>query len=224
MFDFTSILHTSTFSLSEVAIIMGISLVLGLIIAFVYKSSHTHTTSFAVILAILPILEASIIMMLNGNLGASVVVLGTFGLVRFRSVPGSAWDIGFIFFAMVVGLAVGLGFITLALVVTVFVCLIIFLLERLHFGSAIPKEKQLRITIPENMAYNEIFDDLFKTYTNSFRLDRVKTTNMGTMFDLSYIVDMKDPAKEKEFIDAIRVRNGNLSVSLGTVLRNKDEL
>ncbi len=224
MFDFTSILHTSTFTLSEVAIIMGVALILGLTIAFVYKSSHTHTSSFAVVLAVLPILEATLILMLNGNLGATVVVLGTFGLIRFRSVPGSAWDIGFIFFAMVIGLAVGLGFITLALALTVFVGLIVFLLERLHFGTSIPKEKQLRITIPEDMAYNEIFHDLIKTYTNSARLDRVKTTNMGTMFDLSYVVDLKDPAKEKDFIDAIRVRNGNLNVSLGTVLRNKDEL
>ncbi len=224
MFDFTSILHTGSFSAETVGITMLVALVLGIIIALVYKSSHSHTSSFAVTLAVLPVLESVIILMVNGNLGASVVVLGAFGLIRFRSATGSAWDIGFIFFAMAVGLAVGLGFLTLAAALTIVVCLVMFLLERMHFGISVPREKQLRITIPEDLEYNDIFDDLFKTYTNTARLDRVKTTNMGTMFELTYLLEMKDPAKEKEFIDALRCRNGNLTVVMGTVLRNKDEL
>lgn len=224
MFDFTSILHTGSFSAETVGITMAAALVLGVVIALVYKSSHAHTSSFAVMLAVLPMLESVIIMMVNGNLGASVVVLGAFGLIRFRSATGSAWDIGFIFFAMAVGLAVGLGFLTLAAVLTVVVCLIMFVLERMHFGISVPREKQLRITIPEDLEYNEIFDDLFKTYTTTARLDRVKTTNMGTMFELTYLLELRDPAKEKEFIDALRCRNGNLTVVMGSVLRNKDEL
>lgn len=224
MFDFTSILHTGSFSAEDVGITMAVALVLGIVIALIYKSSHSHTSSFAVMLAVLPMLEAVIIMMVNGNLGASVVVLGAFGLIRFRSATGSAWDIGSIFFAMAVGLAVGLGFLTLAVAMTVIVGAIMFVLERMHFGISVPREKQLRITIPEDLEYHEIFDELFKTYTNSVRLDRVKTTNMGTMFELTYMLVLKDPAKEKEFIDALRCRNGNLTVIMGTVLRNKDEL
>ena len=125
---------------------------------------------------------------------------------------------------MAVGLAVGLGFLGLAAVLTVVVCAIMYLLERMHFGTSIPKEKQLLITIPEDLEYNGIFDDLFQTYTNSVRLERVKTINLGTMYELTYVLDLKDPAKEKEFIDALRCRNGNLTVVMGTLLRDKDEL
>ena len=215
MFDFTSILHTGSFSAESVFLTMLVALALGIVIALVYKSSHSHTSSFAVMLAVLPVVESVIILMVNGNLGASVVVLGAFGLIRFRSATGSAWDIGFIFFAMAVGLAVGLGFLGLAAVLTVVVCAIMYLLERMHFGTSIPKEKQLRITIPEDLEYNGIFDDLFQTYTNSVRLERVKTINLGTMYELTYILDLKDPAKEKEFIDALRCRNGNLNIVCG---------
>ena len=224
MFDFTSILHTGSFSAESVFLTMLVALALGIVIALVYKSSHSHTSSFAVMLAVLPVVESVIILMVNGNLGASVVVLGAFGLIRFRSATGSAWDIGFIFFAMAVGLSVGLGFLTLAAVLTIVVCIIMFILERLHFGINIPREKQLRVTIPEDLEYNGIFDELFTTYTNYTRLERVKTINLGTMYELTYFVDLKDPAKEKEFIDALRCRNGNLTVIVSSVLRNKDDL
>ncbi len=224
MFDFSSIWHTGSFSLADVGIAMGVALVLGVVIALTYKSSHSHTSSFAVILVTLPVVESIIIMMVNGNLGASVVVLGAFGLIRFRSAPGSAWDIGFIFFSMAVGLAVGLGYITLAVVLTVVVCAIMFLLERLQFGMSSLREKQLRITVPEDLEFNHVFDDLFQTYARTHRLTRVKTTNMGTLFELTYILELKDLEKEKEFIDALRCRNGNLTVVLSPVLRNKDEL
>ena len=224
MFDFQSVMHTGSFSLQTVALTLLVSLILGIVIALVYKSSHCHTSSFAVMLAILPVLESFIIMMINGNVGASIVVLGAFGLVRFRSATGSAWDIGFIFFSMAVGLAIGLGYYTLAAVVTVFAGFALYFLERLNFGQSAMKEKQLRITIPESMEYNHVFDDLFSDYTYQCRLERVRTVEMGTMFELCYHIVMKNPDQEKELIDAIRCRNGNLSVILSTVLRNKDEL
>lgn len=224
MFDFTSILHTGSFSLQTVLLTMLTALVLGVIIALVYRSSHSHTSSFAVVLAVLPVIESVLIMVVNGNLGTGLVVLGAFGLIRFRSATGSAWDIGFIFFAMAVGLAVGLGFLTLAALLALVVCAVMFVLERLHFGINVPKEKHLRITIPEDLEYSGIFDEPFKTYTNYARLERVKTINLGTMYELTYVVDLKDPAKEKEFIDALRCRNGNLTVIVTSVLRNKDDL
>lgn len=218
--EITSILHTGTFSAQNVFLIMLVALVFGVIIALIYKSSHSHTSSFAVVLAALPIVESVIIMLVNGNLGAGIVVLDAFGLIRFRS----AWDIGFVFFAMAVGLATGLGFLTLAAALTVVVGGVLFALERLHFGISIPKEKQLRITIPEDLEYNGLFDDLFATYTSTARLEQVKTVNLGTMYELRYFLDLKDPSKEKEFIDALRCRNGNLTVVPGTILRNKDDL
>ena len=224
MFDFTSIMHTGSFSLQTVLLTMLTALILGVIIALVYRSSHSHTSSFAVVLAVLPVVEAVIIMLVNGNLGTGLVVLGAFGLIRFRSATGSAWDIGFIFFAMAVGLAVGLGFLTLAALLALVVCAVMFVLERLHFGINVPKEKHLRITIPEDLEYSGIFAEPFKTYTNYARLERVKTINLGTMYELTYVVDLKDPSKEKEFIDALRCRNGNLTVIVTSVLRNKDDL
>ena len=224
MFDFTSIMHTGSFTLQTVLLTMLTALVLGVIIALVYRSSHSHTSSFAVVLAVLPVVESVIIMLVNGNLGTGLVVLGAFGLIRFRSATGSAWDIGFIFFSMVVGLTVGLGFLTLAALLTIVVCIVMYVLERLHFGINIPKEKQLRVTIPEDLEYSGIFDDLFQTYANYYRLERVKTINLGTMYELTYIIDLKDPEKEKELVDALRCRNGNLTVIIGTLLRDKDDL
>ncbi|MEF9938996.1 MAG: DUF4956 domain-containing protein [Clostridium sp.] len=219
-----SIFHAGTFTVEAVAAAMVTALVLGLVIALLYKMSGAHIGSFVVILAILPLLVQSIIMIINGNLGTSVAILGAFGLVRFRSAPGSAREIGFVFFAMAVGLAVGMGFLSLAFIITIVVGIVILLLEKMNFGSAASKERELRITIPEDLNYTGIFDDLFLSYTRYTRLERVKTTNMGTMYELSYRVEMKKTEEEKNFIDELRCRNGNLAIIFGLVQREKNEL
>ena len=219
-----SIFHAGTFYIESVVLAMITALVLGIVIALLYKKSGTSISSFAVILAVLPLLVMSVIMIVNGNLGTSVAVLGAFGLVRFRSAPGSAREIGFIFFAMAAGLAAGMGFLTLAVIMTVLIGGGIFLLEMIHFGTEFSKERELRITIPEDLNYTGIFDDLFMAYTKYARLERVKTTNMGTMFELSYRIELRNVEKEKEFIDELRCRNGNLSIILGLVQRDKNEL
>ncbi|MEG1989080.1 MAG: DUF4956 domain-containing protein, partial [Oscillibacter sp.] len=211
----SSLFHAGTFSIAGVAAAMGTALVLGIVIALLYKVSGAHVGPFVVILAVLPLLVQSVIMTVNGNLGASVAVLGAFGLVRFRSAPGNARDIGFIFFAMAIGLATGMGFLSLALLITAVAGLAILVLEKAHFGSSESKERQLRITIPEDLSYTGLFDDLFLMYTKHTHLERVKTTNMGTMYELSYQVELKIPNTEKAFIDELRCRNGNLSISLG---------
>ncbi|MEG1633376.1 MAG: DUF4956 domain-containing protein [Oscillospiraceae bacterium] len=220
----SSVFHPGTFAIEFVALSMACALVLGIMIALLYKSSGSHTGSFVVILAVLPLLVQSVIMTVNGNLGASVAVLGAFGLVRFRSAPGSARDIGFIFFAMAVGLATGMGFLSLAVIIAAVVGVVILILEKANFASTESKERQLKITIPEDLNYTGIFDDLFLTYTKRARLERVRTTNMGTMYELSYNLEMKSADKEKEFIDGLRCRNGNLSIILGLVQRDKNEL
>lgn len=219
-----SIFHAGTFYIESVVLAMITALVLGIVIALLYKKSGTSISSFAVILAVLPLLVMSVIMIVNGNLGTSVAVLGAFGLVRFRSAPGSAREIGFIFFAMAAGLAAGMGFLTLAVIITVLIGGVIFWLEMIHFGTEFSKERELRITIPEDLNYTGIFDDLFMAYTKYARLERVKTTNMGTMFELSYRIELRNVEKEKEFIDELRCRNGNLSIILGLVQRDKNEL
>ncbi len=220
----TSVFHAGTFTIESVAAAMACALVLGLAIAALYKGAGAHTGGFAVILAVLPMLVAAVILIVNGNLGASVAVLGAFGLVRFRSAPGTAREIGFIFFAMAVGLAAGMGFVSLAILICLAVGLVILVLEKTGFGASASRERELRITIPEDLNYTGIFDDLFQAYTRRARLERVKTTNMGTMYELSYRIEMRDMAREKEFIDGLRCRNGNLSIILGLVQRDKNEL
>ena len=205
----SSIFHTGTFSIAAVAAAMASALILGLVIALLYQSSTVRPGSFEVVLAVMPLLVASVILIVNGNLGTSVAVLGAFGLVRFRSAPGTAREIGFLFYAMAVGLVVGGA---------------IFILERARFGKRDSTERMLRITIPEDLNYTGIFDDLFQTYTKHAALERVKTTNMGTMYELFYRVELRNLDQEKEFIDAIRCRNGNLTIILGLVQQQKNEL
>ncbi len=218
-----SIFHAGTFSIQSVAMALGTAFVLGLLIALLYRKL-AFSGGFTIILAVLPLLVTSVIMIVNGNLGASVAVLGAFGLVRFRSAPGTAREIGFIFYAMAVGLAAGMGFLSLACIITVTTGLVILVLEKIHFGDVESNERQLRITIPEDLNYDGIFDDLFFEYTKQAKLEKVKTTNMGTMYELSYRIQLRDMKKQKAFIDALRCRNGNLTIIMGLVQREKNEL
>lgn len=153
-----------------------------------------------------------------------MAVLGAFGLIRFRSVPGSSKEIASIFFAMAVGLATGMGFLSFAVVMTLVVGVVFFVLGRTSFGEMKNAEKDLRITIAENLDYTEIFDDIFQNYTRKCNLQRVKTTNLGSMYELDYHITLKDSKKEKEMLDAIRCRNGNLTIVCGRRNTVQDEL
>lgn len=218
-----SIFHVGTFEIWSVLLTLSVSLILGLIISMIYRKCDV-CHGFPIILALMPMLVASVIMIVNGNLGASVAVLGAFGLVRFRSAPGTAKEIGFLFFAMAVGLASGMGFITLALLITLIAGTSFLILEKADFGNVKSNDRLLKITIPEDLDYDGIFDDLFQKYTTRSDLDRVKTTNMGTMYELSYLIRMRNMAQQKNFIDELRCRNGNLTIIMGLVKREKNEL
>ncbi|MCM1283237.1 MAG: DUF4956 domain-containing protein [Muribaculaceae bacterium] len=195
---------------------IGVSLVIGILLSLVYTYKSHHTKSFVVTLALLPAVVCMIIMMVNGNVGTGVAVAGAFSLVRFRSVPGTAREIGTIFLAMGAGLATGMGYLGYALLFTVIVALAMLLLTALGFGGKKSQdaEKTLRITIPEDLNYSEVFDDIFAQYTCRWEMASAKTTNMGSLFKLCYRITLKDSAKEKEFIDALRCRNGNLEISI----------
>lgn len=220
----TSIFNMGEFSLAATAAAMLSALVLGIVIAGIYRIKGPCGGGFPVILAILPLLVQCLIMIVNGNLGTSVAVMGAFGLARFRSAPGTAREIGFVFFAMAVGLAAGLGFLTLAVLITAVTGAAVLLLDRTPLGSGETGERELRITIPEDLEYAGLFDDLFQAYAKTARLDRVKTTNMGTMYELTFLIALRDAGKEKEFIDQLRCRNGNLSIILGLAQRSRNEL
>lgn len=211
---FESILTSSNGLLfTEAAICTAASIILGIIVAVVYILQGTHTKNFVIALAILPALVQVVIMMVNGNLGAGIAVMGAFSLVRFRSVPGSAKEIVAIFFSMSIGLATGMGYISFAAMITIIISLVLFVLSKTTFGENTNPERDLRITIPESLNYTEVFDDIFENYLKSApKIIKVKTTNMGSMYEITYRISLKDMKKEKEMIDAIRCRNGNLTV------------
>lgn len=223
---FTSILSSGDVSLSmgEAGICVAAALGLGLVIGWVYMQCGPYTKNFVVTLALLPVLIQIVIMMVNGNLGTGVAVLGAFSLIRFRSVPGTSREITNIFFSMAVGLAAGTGYLTFALFITVAVCLVQAALYRSGFGETKSGEKLLKITIPENLDYETVFDDIFGEFTRTAELERVKTTNLGSMYELDYRVFLKTPGTEKRLMDEIRCRNGNLTVVCGRTIGGREEL
>lgn len=223
---FTSILSTSTdtFSTSNAFLCIVASLVLGLIISLTYMSSKSYSKNFVSTLVLMPVLVQVVIMLVNGNLGTGVAVMGAFSLIRFRSVAGSSKEISFIFFSMAVGIATGVGFITFAFIVTLIICLVFLILNKTSFGEGKAGDRKLKITIPENLDYTHIFDDLFDKYTKYAYLDKVKTTNLGSMFELHYNITIKNPDEEKSLIDDLRCRNGNLTIILSRTPYQNEEL
>ena len=207
---------TTVISVTDFMLCLGCSLVLGLVMALAYMYRTRYTKSFVVTLALLPAVVCIVIMMVNGNIGAGVAVAGAFSLVRFRSVPGTAKEICTLFLAMGAGLVAGMGYLGFATLFTVVMCIIFLLYNHLDFGAKknAATYKTLTIVIPEDLDYTGVFDDVFERYTTSFDLVRVKSTNMGSMFKLTYNVMLRDGAKEKEMIDKLRCRNGNLEITV----------
>lgn len=207
---------TSVISVGAFLLCMGVSLVIGLVIALCYMYHTRYTKSFVVTLALLPAVVCVVIMMVNGNVGTGVAVAGAFSLVRFRSVPGTAKEICTLFLSMGAGLIAGMGYLGFAVLFTAVMCLIFFLYNRLDFGASKNADayKTLTVTIPEDLDYTGIFDDIFEKYTSAHELIAVKTTNMGSMFRVTYHVTLCDPVQEKEMIDKLRCRNGNLEIAV----------
>ena len=202
---------TDTISPGNFLICVAVSLVLGLLLCAMTGWQSRSSRSFTVTLALLPAVVCVVIMMVNGNVGTGVAVAGSFSLVRFRSVPGSSRDITLIFLAMGTGLATSMAYTGYALLLTAVVCA---LLLALHFIHPFSQPLLLRVTIPEDLDYTGVFDDLFAAHTRRWRLEGVKTTGMGSLFELRYTVVLKDPKQEKAFLDELRCRNGNLTLSL----------
>lgn len=221
---FTSILTGETLSLNEAIICMAISLVLGLVISVLYMYTGTCSKNFAVTLALLPVLVQIVIMLVNGNIGTGIAIMGAFGLVRFRSIPGSSKEIISVFFAMAIGLATGTGLVVFAVLCTVIIGLFFFVLCKTNYGEGKVQERDLKITVPENLEYAGLFDDIFTKYTSKNSLESVKTTNLGSMFELRYKITLKNAVDEKKMIDEIRCRNGNLTIMCGRQATQKDVL
>lgn len=205
----------ATITVSQFLLCTVVSIILGLIIALVYMvCNRTYQKGFVLTIAMLPMIIQIILLVVNGNLGTGVAVMGVFSLVRFRSLPGRAEEILTIFLSMAVGLITGAGYVLIAIVFVLISCLLQVLLSFSSFGGKeTSANRYLQITIPESLNYEEVFTDIFDTYTTRCELTQVKTTNMGSLFKLDYQIKLKDAGREKALIDELRTRNGNLEIS-----------
>lgn len=203
---------------------LGIAFALGVAIAFCYMFKNDFSKSLVFTLALMPPIVCVLIMLVSGSMGAAIAVGGVFALTRFRSATGTSRELVQILLAMATGLTLGLGYIWIAMILVLFVeaVSIIFTLSR--FGESSKLRRTLKITIPEELDYNDLFDDLFKKYTTRAVLVKVKLKNLGTLFQLTYDVVLKNQAEEKQFIDEIRVRNANLDILCSKVIANPDNL
>ena len=204
---------TTVIAPADFLLCVGVSLLIGLLLCAMTMWRAKSSGSFVVTLALLPAVVCVVIMMVNGNVGAGVAVAGAFSLVRFRSAPGSAREIGAIFIAMGAGLIAGMGYLGYAVLFSLILGGVTMLYTAVHLGEG-GRNKTLHITIPEDLDYTGVFDPVLKEYTTDYTLRHVKTTNMGSLFKLTYDLTLRDSAKEKAFIDELRRRNGNLEISV----------
>lgn len=212
LFETTS--STSLISIGKFFICIIAALVTGLIIALSYKIRNKTTQNFVTTLALMPAMVCVIILMVNGNIGTGVAVTGAFSLIRFRSVAGSSSDLGAIFLAMGTGLIIGMGYIGFAFVFAIIISIMQIIYANIGMGKRDDVDRTMRIAIPEDLDYTGVFEDLFEKYTTSNQLTNVKTTDMGSLFRLTYNISLKDAKLEKELIDNLRCRNGNLEISI----------
>ena len=194
----------------------------GVITAVAASWRNRVSKSFVVSLVLLPMIVDTVIVMVNGNVGTGVAVMGAFSLVRFRSAAGKARDIAAIFLVMTAGLACAAGYVAMAVLFTVVVCAVTVLLAWIPWQ--VDRQMELHITVPESLRFAGAFDDLFDTYTKTHRLVKTKTTNMGSLYKLLYRVELKDPGQAQTFMDELRCRNGNLEIALAEIMEGSDEL
>ena len=210
---FNSVIGESL-DITSLSICVITAIILGIFISFVHMKTTKYSKNFIVSLSILPLIVSMIIIMVNGNLGTSVAIVGAFSLIRFRSIPGNSKEIVSVFLAMSVGLAIGMGQVLFAVLGTFIAELILLILSISKFGTEETKYKTLDILIPEDLDYDTVFDKVLNKYTNQFEIIKVKTSNMGSLYELKYKIEMKKNVKEKEFIDKLRMLNGNLKISI----------
>ena len=216
---------STTIELMPLLASIGASLGLGFVLALAYCFRNRHTKSFVMTLAILPAIVCVVIAMVNGNVGAGVAVAGAFSLVRFRSAPGSARDIAFIFLAMCVGLVAGMGYVVCAAVVTAVMCVVVLAYQGISVGPlGDSSDRDLRVTVPEDLDFSDLFDDILDKYTTYHELVTVKTTNMGSLYRLVYHIGMRDLSQQRALIDDLRCRNGNLEIAIAHQDVSNDEL
>ncbi len=207
----------ATLTIPDLLVALGVSLVLGLVISLVYmktNKAHTPTQSFTLTLVILPVIITVIILLVGNNVARAFSLAGAFSIIRFRSAPGDPKEITYVLLCMAVGLAIGMGFILFGVIVAIILCLVMILLETFKFGYPKATGKLLKITVPENLDFENVFDSILQKYTFSYTLQKIKTADLGSLYELQYLVTTKSNISEKDFIDELRCRNGNLNITL----------
>lgn len=191
------------------------SIILGIIISLAYmKTNKRNNANFTTTLIMLPVIIAIIILLVGNNVATAFSLAGAFSIIRFRSAPGDPKDIAFVFFALAVGLTCGMGYIGHAVMFTIILCVLMIMLDSIKFGVPKTKNMLLKITVPEDLNYEDTFNELLNDYTNSWSLERVRTRDFGALFELNYTINLKEEVNQKNFIDDLRCRNGNLNISL----------
>lgn len=205
-------------TLTNTLTIIGAAIILGIVISLVYIKTHKkegYTPSFTITLIMLPVIIAIIILLVGNNVARAFSLAGAFSIIRFRSAPGNPKDIAYIFFTLAVGLACGMGYVGYSIIFTIILCGIMIILDTIKFAVPKTNSMELKITVPENLNYEEVFDDILTKYTSSWRMERVKTKEFGAVFELIYRVNIREDSSKKNFIDELRCKNGNLNISLG---------
>ena len=220
---FNTIMENGTVTAAGFLLATLCSVILGLIIATIFRQRGGFTQSYLISLVLLPAAVQMIIMLVNGNIGAGIATAGAFGLVRYRSAPGSGQEITGIFLAMAVGLATGMGYLGIAAIFAAGMSLLFLALSKTGFGSN-EEERILKITIPETLDFDGVFDEIFERYTSRITLDEVRTSDLGSLYKLSYRLRMKENASVRSMIDELRIRNGNLEISCGRPQQKTDDL
>lgn len=202
-------------SLSRALLTLAVAIVLGAIISFTYmKTQPAFSQSFTLTMVILPAIVAIIIMLIGSNIARAFSLAGAFSIIRFRSAPGDAKDISYVLFSMAAGLSAGVGAFGYAVLFTVILCALMYVLGKVKFGTRKDHLKTLKITIPENLGYEEAFEEVFRRHNVEFELNKVKTAELGSLYEVVYSIKMGPQTNQKEFLDAIRTRNGNLDITL----------
>lgn len=224
MLDSILSLSSAGLTVSEFIFCTVFSIFYGVIIAWIHMYKNQYSKNFILTLILLPLIVQTVIMLVNGNLGTGVAVAGAFSLVRFRSVPGNSREIASIFLGMTVGLAAGMGYVAIGGLLVLIVGIIMLLVANLPVGQMNQMMRDLKVTIPENLDYEGIFDDLFAEYTTQNELLKVRTVNMGSLYELHYHILFRGDKSEKKFLDELRCRNGNLTIVCGRVAQDREAL
>lgn len=206
-----------SFTFINAIIVLVISIVLGLIISLSYMKTNNKDrfgSNFSVTLVMLPVIIAIIILLVGNNVARAFSLAGAFSIIRFRSAPGDPKDIAYIFFTLAVGLACGMGYIGYSILFTFVLCSTMLILEKFNFGTNKEKTMQLKIVVPEDLNFEGVFDSILNEYTNSYSVERVRTRDFGALFEITYLIKLKQGVSSKKLLDELRCKNGNLNISL----------